>query len=99
MDLQTLKKVIESYPEYRGQKHILKAFNEEGQQNGLDSRRRVSLDTAARILGGGTDNPVLTYHQHVRFAKRHGLQSFTYRSKKTGRMQTYQLEGNQYRQV
>ena len=100
MEFQTLKEVIQTYPEYRGQKAILQAFNEEGQRYGRDAERRISLATAARILTGNTDTPqITTYHEHVRFAKRHGLKKFTYHSKKSGRLNTYYLRENQYRQL
>ena len=93
MDLQTLKAIIRENPDYSGNRAVLRSFNEEGQRNGQEASRQIPLAQAAEILGydGGE---VQTYAQHVRFAKRHGLQSFGYRSLKTGRLQTYTLNPN-----
>ena len=93
MDLYTLKSVISDNPDYRGNRAVIRSFNEEGQRNGQEASRQISLAKAAEILGydGGE---VQTYAQHVRFAKRHGLRSFSYRSLKTGRLQTYTLNPN-----
>ena len=97
MDLQPLKNLIQTHPEYRGQPKIMAAFNDHTRVAGRDRYRQVPLAQAAAILGYGTD--VRTYHAHVRFAKLHDLQSFTYKSTKTGKTKTYRLEGDQYRPV